>query len=349
MKLSELETATPVKLSSLEQAPTLAERASGAVKSLANATAETMLPPTSMEAAKRLVRPQAGQYGLSNLAQREGEKVQKEVGAISPVAAKVLPPLTPQSAQVQLGMDALMLPVSAALAPAGRFAANTAEAASGLANKAPGRLAQIFEHPSELLAPGREAAGEQFNVAKAGLGGSGRLAAIPKKTELLDTVGEMLSKGEQPTGGEALRARQAVDNELFNKNTSPYNTEWLEETRDKLDAIVKADPAMAEADAAYTAGTRASAARSLFPLKGAKGSLPGRLVFGSLTGGASELARVPFVQSAAAAALGASRHLVSPTMAAIESKPETAPQVPPTPFAEKLMAAIAAARAKHGK
>lgn len=329
--------------------PSIAERASGAVRSLGNATAETMLPPTSVDAAKRLLSPQAGQYGLSNLAQREGEKVQKAVSAVSPTAGEFLPPLTPKSEQQQLGAEAVLGSAGAAVRPAGEAALDVAEQASGLTKKAPGRLAEIFDKPSDIAAQGRKAAGEQFEEAKAGLGGPGRLADVPKKTELIDTVGDMLKKGESPTGGEALRARQAIDNELYNKNTTPYNEEWLNDTRAKLDAIVKADPAMKDADAAYQAGARASAARSAFPLKGAKGSLPGRLMFGLATGGVSEAARSPLVQSLAAAAAGSARNLAPAAIAATENQPGEAPQAPPTDFADKLRQAIAHARQKNGK
>lgn len=361
--------ATPDELDSIAQhhagivqpEQSLASKASGMVGDLGKATAETILPPTSADAAKRMLSPRAGQYGVSGLAQMAGETVKNAVSSVSPTAGKVLPPLTPRSEQEQIGAEAALTPVGEAIAPLGKAIGKTLEATSGLRYKAPGVLADIAENPSRLLSSGKEGAQPAYAAARKGIEDqTSRFEGLIKNGEIIDKVRDALHGGETLTTKEAHQARKAIDAVIRNGSDTTYSREGLQGIRDQLDAVVKKDPAMAEADRQYASGSRASAARSLFPLtkKGDIAHMRTALGVASTLLGHSHPAALgadllfsPLAQSLVAAGTGAARNL-APAAAAAATENLDNNTTQPTPEDNKIvttLAKILAQRKSNGK
>ncbi len=188
------------------------------------------------------------------------------------------------------------------LAPIGKSIADVAEKGSGLTYKTPGVLADTFQMPSKLFAPGVEKAREIYGETETGV----RPGLSGEKThqDFVDKALDMAKSGDiTPT--EALEARKSLDRI---RKTVPGS--YYRAARETLDGIAKKDFAIA--DKVYGQGVKSDNMRNLFPLN--KGGTPSLLKMGvgTMAKGAIPLLS-PLVQSSLASGAGALDKLATTT------------------------------------
>ncbi len=131
-----------------------------------------------------------------------------------------------------------------------------------LSGATPEALQAVSKDASLLLAPGRKAAGKAVGAAADAAKGALRLDQIAEPKKLIDTA-EALAKRGKLTPGEAVRARQEVDN-LFDSKTI---TEQAQRRLRKLfDSVAKGSKEIMDADKGFVRGAHAERLRSPVPL-----------------------------------------------------------------------------------
>ena len=196
------------------------------------------------------------------------------------------------------------------IVPVGKTVANTLESASGLVYKNKGALRDVYNDPGLFFAPGKEKAGEAFEVARKANGGT---TVYPREMienqAILNKANELLKEGKL-TAPDAHIARQAVDSLAGSKT---FSQSQLKNLRKAYDNVVKADKAYKTADKLYKRASTADAVRTLLPVNKGGGTSIMKSSVGALL---TPLLPVisPAVQGVGAAGLGVASKAIGPVI-----------------------------------
>lgn len=224
----------------------------------------------------------------------------------------------------QVGKSALSAGVPSAIAESGPFIKFTAKQISRLASGLSGikveDIQRLFDKPGTIFAPSLAKAKKAYGELKAASGGNLPVDEETAFEAASKTAKDLIRKSNESgiTSIEALEARQAID-EVIGATKSGRKLNKLKELRNITDALVKADPNLAKADAIYEASAQAAKFRHIFPVN--KNGTPSiaRTAIGAFLSG-KYLNPVPSVMSsplavgAATSLAGAATKAISPVL-----------------------------------